>query len=41
MWGDAPKSPSRVREGSGVGTNKLPTLSLAHPQPLPQAGGEK
>ena len=31
------KSPSRLREGLGVGTA---SPSQAHPQPLPQAGGE-
>ncbi len=31
------RSPSRLREGSGVGTA---SPSQAHPQPLPQAGGE-
>ncbi len=33
------KSPSRLREGLGVGaTTRLPQ---AHPRPLPQAVGEK
>ena len=33
------ESPSRLREGSGVGQSESGTQ--AHPQPLPQAGGEK
>ncbi len=33
------KSPSRLREGLGVGLRA--TRKLAHPRPLPQAGGEK
>ena len=36
---DGRKSPSRLREGLGVGQCKL--SRLAHPRPLPQAGGEK
>ena len=32
-------SPSRLREGSGVGASDADP-KLAHPQPLPQAGGE-
>lgn len=39
MGGNARKSPSRLREGSGVG--KLPSSMHSHPLPLPQAGGEK
>ena len=31
--------PSRLREGSGVGSASIPE-DQAHPQPLPQAGGE-
>ncbi|MBA4163339.1 MAG: acetyl/propionyl-CoA carboxylase subunit alpha [Erythrobacter sp.] len=34
----APFSPSRLREGSGVGGSE--TDAQAHPKPLPQAGGE-
>ncbi len=35
-------SPSRLREGLEVGTNKqTPARGQAHPRPLPQAGGEK
>jgi hypothetical protein len=33
------QSPSRLREGLGVGLTA--SLALAHPRPLPQAGGEK
>ena len=32
------QSPSRLREGLGVGLKRTP--GLTHPQPLPQAGGE-
>jgi phenylalanyl-tRNA synthetase beta chain len=32
--------PSRLREGSGVGESQAPNDAKAHPQPLPQAGGE-
>ena len=35
---DGGKSPSRLREGLGVGL--CANLGLAHPRPLPQAGGE-
>jgi hypothetical protein len=34
----ATRSPSRLREGLGVGL--YTTSMLAHPRPLPQAGGE-
>ncbi len=38
----APDSPSRLREGPGVGESiqTKHSSSVAHPQPLPQAGGE-
>jgi phenylalanyl-tRNA synthetase beta chain len=32
--------PSRLREGPGVGESQTPSGDQAHPQPLPQAGGE-
>jgi len=34
------ESPSRLREGLGVGASKT-SAGQAHPRPLPQAGGEK
>src|SRR5690606_21935220 len=36
------KSPSRLRKGLGVGANQMWVTSapIAHPRPLPQAGGE-
>ena len=36
---DGGKSPSRLREGLGVGLCKL--SRLAHPRLLPQAGGQE
>ncbi|MGE5723373.1 MAG: biotin carboxylase N-terminal domain-containing protein, partial [Sphingomonadales bacterium] len=36
----APFSPSRLREGAGVGESEGNTQTRTHPQPLPQAGGE-
>jgi hypothetical protein len=39
MWGNAPKSPSRLWEGLGVG--ELPSSPNSRPLPLPQAGGEQ
>ena len=38
FWDDL--SPSRLREGLGVGLPHNTALAAAHPQPLPQAGGE-
>ncbi len=34
------KSPSRLREGLGVGLSDSEVVGQSHPQPLPQAGGE-
>jgi len=39
MTGRVTQSPSRLREGLGVGQWAAP--GLAHPRPLPQAEGEK
>ena len=38
---DATQFPSRLREGLGVGMPHSTMPEQAHPQPLPQAGGEK